>query len=98
MTLRRGLCCLSVVRATIWAAVPEHSICTAGTCRNSARPCSSDAPVGSKSSHFRGSPAVGGISRTGMFGFGQTQAYDAYHDAQAAGDLHERQVFAEIQH
>src|SRR5229473_1978715 len=103
ITERRALARLSVVRMTINAAVPEHSICTAGTSSNEARPSSSVSVVAEKKSRQRsGSPAVGGTScrwsgRFTMLRLAEAQQNDAGDDAGGAGDLSQRQVLAKHQ-
>src|SRR5947209_789035 len=84
ITERLLLLFLSVVRAMISAAVPEHSSCTEGTSRKSANDCASDGDFrrGLKSRHCSGSPAVGGTSRhaSRMIGDGSSRFAEAQHD------------------
>src|SRR5260370_41299299 len=101
ITERLPLICLSVVRAMMSAAVPEHSICAVGTPRSSASvvPRESTFARGRKSRHRRGRPAVGGTSRqrSGMavLRLAEAQQNDAEHDAGRAGQLCGGYVFAE---
>src|SRR5713226_1772740 len=98
ITDRLALTRLSVVRAMMSAAVPEHSSCTAGTSRNAASLASreSESMRGRKSRQRSGRPAVGGISRqrSGMavLRFAEAQQNDAQYDTGGAGHLHSGKV------
>src|SRR5438270_339736 len=101
MTERLPLARLSVVRATMSAAVPEHSICTEETRRNAESRVSRDweTPRSRKSRHWIGSPAVGGTSRhdSGMalLRLAEAQQDDAQHDANGASEFQRRENFVE---
>src|SRR6476659_8966844 len=96
-TVRLPLRRLSVSSATISEAVPEHATPTDSTPRNaaSARPRSGSFADPTRSDHWSGMPAVGGISRgiftvvisLRLFALRHRQNSDTGQDQNCADDL-----------